>query len=199
MGRFHTAGISARSPLVGPLALLDSRGSCSHQHSIRPHSCEALRFRLIPATRMPATSNSLTKSDLESCFHLPLSDAAKSLGVSQTFIKKMCRAHSITRWPFRKVQAQSRKRLRDAETPMGKSYIRRLSHLDHVCETTIEDTTGILREAFEAIEASRVVHTHVTPDLAPRASAAQVSPFVVQEMSSTLPTSSEFWSRSPAI
>lgn len=42
---------------------------------------------------------------LKGLFHLPLNQAAKTLGVSQTVIKRECRKHGITRWPYRKITA----------------------------------------------------------------------------------------------
>ena len=36
-------------------------------------------------------------------FHLPLTDAAKKLGVCCTALKKICRNLGISRWPFRTV------------------------------------------------------------------------------------------------
>ncbi len=38
-------------------------------------------------------------------FHLPSSCAAKELGISSTMLKKLCRHHSIGRWPYRKVRS----------------------------------------------------------------------------------------------
>ena len=44
-----------------------------------------------------------TKELLESLFHLPLSQAAQHLDLSETYMKTLCRAQGIQRWPFRKV------------------------------------------------------------------------------------------------
>jgi hypothetical protein len=45
----------------------------------------------------------IAREDLVKNFHKPLASVAKHLGVSQTCIKRVCREHGISRWPFRKV------------------------------------------------------------------------------------------------
>jgi hypothetical protein len=50
----------------------------------------------------------MTRRDLEGAFHMPLSTVAAHFGVSQTFIKKVCRENGISRWPYRKVPPLSR-------------------------------------------------------------------------------------------
>ena len=41
--------------------------------------------------------------ELRKRFHMPLAEVAKEFGVCMTFIKKVCRAAGIKRWPYRKV------------------------------------------------------------------------------------------------
>eukprot|EP00170_Pyropia_yezoensis_P005966 contig_24281_g5984 len=48
-------------------------------------------------------SKNLSISDLMSCFHLPINDAAKQLGTCVTVLKKQCRRHGVKRWPYRKL------------------------------------------------------------------------------------------------
>ena len=38
-------------------------------------------------------------------FHLPIEEAAKSLGIGQTMLKHYCRKFGIPRWPYRKRQS----------------------------------------------------------------------------------------------
>ena len=56
---------------------------------------------------MPAAMETIPKEILEQYFHMSLSNAANHFGVSQTFLKKVCREHDIKRWPFRKVKPPS--------------------------------------------------------------------------------------------
>jgi hypothetical protein len=42
-------------------------------------------------------------TDLIEHFSMPEKDAAKKLNLCLTSLKKLCRKHMITRWPFRKV------------------------------------------------------------------------------------------------
>jgi len=44
--------------------------------------------------------------ELRKRFHMPLAEVAKEFGVCMTFIKKVCRAAGIKRWPYRKVRAR---------------------------------------------------------------------------------------------
>ena len=47
-------------------------------------------------------------SVLQSKFHLPISKAAKELGMGVTVLKKYCRKFHIHRWPFRKLNSMSK-------------------------------------------------------------------------------------------
>nr|AAB60944.1 minus dominance gene product [Chlamydomonas incerta] len=45
----------------------------------------------------------LTLHEISAYFHLPVKAAASCLGVSQTYLKIICRRLGVDRWPFRKV------------------------------------------------------------------------------------------------
>lgn len=47
--------------------------------------------------------NHTTIATLQVHFHKPLAQVAKELNVCMTLIKRVCRRHGITRWPYRKV------------------------------------------------------------------------------------------------
>jgi len=42
--------------------------------------------------------------ELTQYLHLPEKTVAKELGICLTSLKKLCRQHGITRWPYRKVR-----------------------------------------------------------------------------------------------
>ncbi|GLC77773.1 hypothetical protein PLESTM_001141100 [Pleodorina starrii] len=45
----------------------------------------------------------LTNKDISSFFHMPIKDASRELGLSTTYLKRICRQLGIPRWPYRKV------------------------------------------------------------------------------------------------
>jgi RWP-RK domain len=50
----------------------------------------------------------ITLSLLRSKYHLPISRAAKELGMGVTVMKKYCRKFGINRWPFRKLNSMTK-------------------------------------------------------------------------------------------
>uniref|UniRef100_A0A061RHW5 RWP-RK domain-containing protein n=1 Tax=Tetraselmis sp. GSL018 TaxID=582737 RepID=A0A061RHW5_9CHLO len=58
------------------------------------------------ASGVPSTKRDKpTMKEVAACFHLPIELAAKKLGVGQTWLKLLCRANGVSRWPFRKIQS----------------------------------------------------------------------------------------------
>ena len=55
---------------------------------------------------MPPASISL--EELSDYFHMPEKMVAQKMGMCLTSLKKVCRAHGITRWPFRKLKSLER-------------------------------------------------------------------------------------------
>nr|BDG66343.1 minus dominance protein [Volvox rousseletii]BDG66345.1 minus dominance protein [Volvox rousseletii] len=45
----------------------------------------------------------ISSHDVSQFFHLPIKDAARELGMSTTYLKRICRQRGIPRWPYRKV------------------------------------------------------------------------------------------------
>eukprot|EP00951_Prasinocladus_malaysianus_P023713 scaffold202403_cov33-Prasinocladus_malaysianus.AAC.1 len=45
-----------------------------------------------------------TMAEVAACFHMPIGEAAKKLGVGQTSLKILCRSNGVSRWPFRKIK-----------------------------------------------------------------------------------------------
>lgn len=50
----------------------------------------------------------ITLEELSEYFHLPEKKVAAQLGMCLTSLKKICRGHGITRWPFRKLKSLER-------------------------------------------------------------------------------------------
>mmetsp|Transcript_32615 Transcript_32615/g.50754 ORF Transcript_32615/g.50754 Transcript_32615/m.50754 type:complete len:327 (+) Transcript_32615:114-1094(+) len=55
-----------------------------------------------------AANQRLSMQELSEYFHLPEKQVAEQLGMCLTSLKKVCRAHGITRWPFRKLKSLER-------------------------------------------------------------------------------------------
>lgn len=55
-----------------------------------------------------AYSKAVRFEDLSRYFHLPEKTVARELGICVTSLKKLCRAHGISRWPFRKLKSLER-------------------------------------------------------------------------------------------
>lgn len=55
-----------------------------------------------------APSTELTMEELSDYFHLPEKQVAAKMGMCLTSLKKICRSHGITRWPFRKLKSLER-------------------------------------------------------------------------------------------
>eukprot|EP00292_Cryptomonas_paramecium_P011088 CAMPEP_0113689372 /NCGR_PEP_ID=MMETSP0038_2-20120614/17119_1 /TAXON_ID=2898 /ORGANISM="Cryptomonas paramecium" /LENGTH=329 /DNA_ID=CAMNT_0000610419 /DNA_START=117 /DNA_END=1102 /DNA_ORIENTATION=+ /assembly_acc=CAM_ASM_000170 len=53
-------------------------------------------------------TSKITLERLSEYFQLPQKDAAREMEMSLTSLKKICRAHGITRWPFRKLMSLER-------------------------------------------------------------------------------------------
>nr|BAF99249.1 minus dominance protein [Gonium pectorale] len=57
----------------------------------------------VPLAKVLARKADLTSADISSYFHLPIKEASKCLGISTTYLKRICRQLGIPRWPYRKV------------------------------------------------------------------------------------------------
>mmetsp|Transcript_30530 Transcript_30530/g.59638 ORF Transcript_30530/g.59638 Transcript_30530/m.59638 type:complete len:350 (-) Transcript_30530:439-1488(-) len=65
-----------------------------------------------------ATTRPIDLQELSKYFKMPEKAVAKSLGICLTSLKKICRAHGVTRWPYRKIKSLDKK-LKKLEVAMS--------------------------------------------------------------------------------
>eukprot|EP00887_Chlorella_sp_A99_P002283 scaffold10.g2283.t1 len=73
-------------------------------------TCQSPRVNARPCRDAPLTRrapqragrlvSTITREELESCFHMPSEQACKHLGVGLTILKRVCRRFGIPRWPY---------------------------------------------------------------------------------------------------
>lgn len=62
----------------------------------------------MPLQGRQETESKLTYEELKAMFHMSISDAAKTLGLTMSAFKEECRLHHIKRWPYRKMASLTR-------------------------------------------------------------------------------------------
>lgn len=92
---------------VTPLALAQE-ASCTFFFPLQKVEEQQPKSTAFPSAHQPITlartmSRHITREELARQFHLPISEAAKNVGVCATVLKKVCRSYGILRWPQRKV------------------------------------------------------------------------------------------------
>ena len=107
--------VSPGDPGCGPppdLLLAEAGGEGPMALAAPPPAAPAACGRPLRAGRSPAGGRRKEKrpqkKDIEiervaPYFHLPMSAAAKRLGICSTVLKKICRRHGLPRWPYRKL------------------------------------------------------------------------------------------------
>jgi len=78
-----------------------------------PHFADKLLFSAVMATTRP-----IDLQELSTYFKMPEKAVAKHLGICLTSLKKICRAHGVTRWPYRKIKSLDKK-LKKLEVAMS--------------------------------------------------------------------------------
>ena len=53
--------------------------------------------------KRPTKREKITRDTLMSWYHVPLEEAAKGMDVCVTYLKNLCRAHGIGKWPYRQL------------------------------------------------------------------------------------------------
>ena len=67
------------------------------------HVCVAQQS--VAVSRLASMEIYITFNELSQHFHLPEKQVALEMGISLTSLKKVCRAHGLTRWPYRKLRS----------------------------------------------------------------------------------------------
>jgi len=50
-------------------------------------------------------AKSITLEELRTYFNKPIEEAARTIGICSTLLKKICRRYNIRRWPYRQVRS----------------------------------------------------------------------------------------------
>ncbi|KAM7507459.1 hypothetical protein LguiA_017912 [Lonicera macranthoides] len=80
---------------------------------------DTIRFTRSSLAVQRERTSKLKLKDFAEYLHLPITEAAKKMDVCLTVLKKICRRHGLTRWPYRKIKSIRRKILKARESWNG--------------------------------------------------------------------------------
>jgi hypothetical protein len=86
----------------------------------------------------------LSFHEISRFFDVPITQAAEGLGVSESYLKRLCRVFSITRWPYRRVRSLQEKIDRLQESLTDDPFV----NVDHV-NSKVETLQKEMEEIFE--------------------------------------------------
>lgn len=89
----------------------------------------------------------ITLTDLQDVYHLPISNAAKKFDIGLTLLKKRCRELGLRRWPYRKLKSMD-KLLQSIESVDGQDPQVRASNIiaAYCCRGSVISVRSILRK-----------------------------------------------------
>ncbi|KAI7728256.1 hypothetical protein M8C21_019039 [Ambrosia artemisiifolia] len=99
------------SPVVTDDLVRENSGG-HHMNQTLPHVGSSRSARHVNKTTYSIQrerTKKLTIEDLVGYFHLPIEEAGKKIQICPTVIKKICRKHGLTRWPYRKIKSIEKK------------------------------------------------------------------------------------------